>query len=186
MIRYNGRRNWKDLLLPVVIVIAFVNPFVESLQTINPIIFMLDHYALYFAGILIGYKFFKGSLLSLIIGIIPAGFWHIPLFFALSAAFPFYRDLEEATLFLGGILAGSFIPRMSLTFKVVMLGVYMFADSLLSIFFVLGYPQYSNVDYKFLAWGTGILPFVGIEMFIVMNIILVYSLYKLLKNISFF
>lgn len=75
---------------------------------------------------------------------------------------------------------------MTVTMKVAALGVYMFADSLLSIFFVLGYPQYSNVDFKFLSWGTNVLPFVGIEMFAIMNVILVYALYKLLKNISLF
>ncbi|MBB5254634.1 DUF1404 domain-containing protein [Sulfurisphaera ohwakuensis] len=186
MIKYSGMRNWKDLVVPTVFILAFVNPYVESLQYYNPLVYMLDHYALYAAGVLVGYKFFKGSIISFILGIIPAGFWHIPLFFALGAAFPLYRGLSEATLFLGGILAGSYIPKMSLTFKIGALGIYMFADSLLSIFFVLGYPQYSNVDFKFLAWGNGILPFVGVEMFIVMNIVLVYSLYKLLKNISLF
>jgi len=171
MIKYSGMRNWKDLVVPTVFILAFVNPYVESLQYYNPLVYMLDHYALYAAGVLIGYKFFKGSIISFILGIIPAGFWHIPLFFALGASFPLYRGLSEVTLILGGILAGSYIPKMSLTFK---------------IFFVLGYPQYSNVDFKFLSWGTDILPFVGVEMFVVMNIVLVYSLYKLLKNISLF
>ncbi|BFH72797.1 DUF1404 domain-containing protein [Sulfurisphaera javensis] len=187
MIRYNGTKiSVKNLILPIIFVIAFVNPIVEAIQYYNPLVYMLDHYALYAAGVLIGYKFFKGSIWSFILGMIPAGFWHIPLFFALAAAFPLYRGLCEFTLLLGGILAGSYIPKMSLTFKVGALGIYMFADSLLSIFFVLGYPQYSNVDFKFLYWGTNLLPFVGIEMFIVMNIVLVYSLYKLLKNISLF
>lgn len=147
---------------------------------------MADHYALYAAGVIIGYKFFKGSLVSFILGMIPAGFWHIPLFFTLSATFPLYRALAEITLILGGILAGSYIPKMSITMKVGALGIYLFADSVLSIFFVLAYPQCSNVDYHFLGWGRSVLPFVGIEMFVVMNVVLIYALYKLLKNISIF
>ncbi|MEJ2777229.1 hypothetical protein DDW09_04595 [Sulfolobus sp. SCGC AB-777_L09] len=186
MIKHIGGISFKYLAFPIALIIAFVNPYVESLQFINPLVFMLDHYALYTAGVLIGYKYFRGSIYSFLLGIIPAGFWHIPLFFALSAAFIPYRFLCEATLLLGGILAGSFIPKMTLGQKVIALGIYMLADSILSIFFILAYPQYSNAVYPFLGWGRSILPYVGIEMFIVMNVVLIYSIYKLMRNLSLF
>lgn len=82
MIKHIGGISFKYLAFPIALIIAFVNPYVESLQFINPLVFMLDHYALYAAGVLIGYKYFRGSIYSFLLGIIPAGFWHIPLFFA--------------------------------------------------------------------------------------------------------
>ncbi|BBG24779.1 DUF1404 domain-containing protein [Sulfuracidifex tepidarius] len=187
MLEYNGRKfSVKNLALPSAFVIAFVNPFVERLQFYNPVAYMLDHYALYAAGAIIGYLFFKGSPISFLIGIIPAVFWHIPLFFALGASFIQYRVLCELTLFLGGILAGSYINSMSLGIKVTSLGLYMLGDSLLSIFFILGYPQYSNVDYSYLSWGPSSLPIVGITMFVVMNIVLIYTIIKIMQNAMIF
>ncbi|BCU68948.1 DUF1404 domain-containing protein [Stygiolobus caldivivus] len=186
MIKLNHNVSKKPLIIPLIFILAFVNPYVEILQFTNPIAYMLDHYALYAAGLIIGYKYFRGSFWSLLIGVIPAGFWHIPLFFALAASFWQYRFLCEATLLVGGILAGSFIPKMSLAQKLAGLAVYMLADSILSIFFVLGYPQYSDIDYPFLGWSNTELPPVGIAMFLVMNIVLIYSIYKLMRNIQLF
>jgi hypothetical protein len=147
---------------------------------------MLDHYALYAAGVIIGYKMFKGSIYSFFIGIIPAVFWHLPYFFALAAAFIEFRALCELTLFIGGVLAGSYIYKMSLTVRIISLAVYMLGDTLLSIFFILGYPQYSNAVYPFLSWSSGELPAVGIAMLIVMNLILVYSIIKIMKSAMIF
>ncbi|AWR93267.1 DUF1404 domain-containing protein [Acidianus brierleyi] len=187
MIRYiPSSFSWKSIILPIVFVVAFVNPYVEILQFNNPVIFMLDHYALYAAGVLIGYKMFKGSIYSFILGIIPAVFWHVPYFFALAAAYIDFRALCEITLFLGGLLAGSFIYKMSLTLRIISLAVYMLGDTLLSIFFILAYPQYSNATYRFLSWSPGALPAVGIAMLIVMNLILVYSIIKIMKSAMIF
>ncbi|WOE50579.1 DUF1404 domain-containing protein [Sulfuracidifex metallicus] len=187
MLHYSGERTTaKNLILPATLIIAFVNPFTEALQFVNPIVYMLDHYALYTAGAILGYKFFKGTLLTFLIGLIPAIAWHIPYLFALGASFITFRILCEATLFLGGVLAGSFIKSMSLGLKVTFLGLYMLADSFLSIFFILEYPQYSNVDYPFLSWTPSALPMVGITMFIVMNIVLIYSIVKIMQNAMIF
>jgi hypothetical protein len=186
MIKLNRNVSKKPLIISLIFVLAFVNPYVELLQFTNPIAYMLDHYALYAAGLIAGYKYFRGSFWALLIGVIPAGFWHIPLFFALAASFWQYRVLCEVTLFVGGLLAGSYIPNMSLSQRLAGLAVYMLSDSILSIFFVLGYPQYSNVDYPFLQWSNNELPPVGIAMFLVMNIVLVYSIYKLMRNIQLF
>ncbi len=187
MFRYNGSKpSIKNLILPVSMVIAFVNPFVEQLQFTNPVVYMLDHYALYAAGAIIGYLFFRGTSLNFIIGIIPAVFWHIPLFFALGASFIPYRVLCEVTLFVGGILVGSYLKFMSLGLKVTALGLYMLGDTLLSIFFILGYPQYSHQYYNFLSYPVSSLPMVGITMFVVMNIVLVYTIVKIMKNAMIF
>ncbi|TRM95892.1 hypothetical protein DJ527_13155, partial [Sulfolobus sp. F1] len=164
MLSYNGnvRENYKTLALSVALIVIFVNPVMEVLQGINPIIYMLDHYALYLAGLIFGSKFFKGSIHTLILGVIPAIFWHYPLFFDLAGASITFRLLCEATLFLGGLLAGSFIPVASLRSKVILFALYMLGDTLLSIFFILGYPQYSNVYFPSLAWGPSALFGVGI------------------------
>ncbi|EZQ04933.1 MULTISPECIES: DUF1404 domain-containing protein [Acidianus] len=176
----------KSLILPVVFVVTFVNPYVESLMFSNPIPYMLDHYALYAAGAIIGYKFFKTNFPEFILGLVPAVFWHIPLFFDLGAAFIQYRALAEITLFLGGLLAGGYISSMKLSYKLLWLAIYMLADTILSIFFILGYPQYTHTDYPFLSYTTQYLPVTGIAMFIVMNAVLVYALINIMKNASIF
>ncbi|ARM75282.1 DUF1404 domain-containing protein [Acidianus manzaensis] len=187
MIRYNASSfSWKSFIFPIVLVVAFVNPITESLQFSNPIIYMLDHYALFAAGALIGYKILRTSIIEFLIGIIPAVFWHIPYFFALAAAFLPFRALCEFTLFAGGLLVGAYVPKMSLNVKIASLASYMLADTILSIFFILSYPQYSNVDYSFLQWSPGELPAVGISMFVVMNLILIYSIIKIMKSINLF
>ncbi|AWR96791.1 DUF1404 domain-containing protein [Acidianus sulfidivorans JP7] len=187
MIRYNSSSlSWRNFVIPIALVVAFVNPYTEFLQFTNPIVYMLDHYALYAAGVLIGYKLFRGSIVEFILGLIPAVFWHIPYFFALGASFITFRALCEITLFGGGILAGAYIPKMSLNIKIASLASYMLADSILSIFFILSYPQYSNVDYSFLKWGPGALPPVGISMFVVMNLILIYAIVKIMRGINLF
>ncbi len=186
MISYVGgvKKSPINLVLSIVLIAAFVNPVVERLQSVNPIVFMLDHYAMFLSGSLLGYRYFRGSLLTLSLGSFLAVFWHYPLFFDLAGSYISYRLACEATLFLGGILAGSYIPKMSLTTKVASLALYMFGDSLLSIFFILEYPQYSNVYFPLLSWGPSQLPGVGIAMFAVMNVILVYAIFKLMKGIS--
>ncbi|WP_231136409.1 DUF1404 family protein [Acidianus ambivalens] len=78
---------------------------------------MLDHYAIYGAGVLLGYKLLRTNFYLFLLGAIPAGFWHIPLFFALGASFVQYRTIEELTLFLGGLIAGGYIPQMKLSGK---------------------------------------------------------------------
>lgn len=187
MLRYNSAEfSWRNLILPIILIIAFANPYSENLQFVNPIVYMLDHYALFAAGVLIGYKLFRGSFTEFVMGIIPAIFWHIPYFFALGAAFIPFRVLCEGTLFFGGVLSGSYITKMGLKTKIISLVVYMIGDSFLSVIFLLSLPQYSNVDYSFLHWAPSELPVVGISMFIVMNVILVYSIVKLMNNINIF
>ncbi|MEM0113910.1 MAG: DUF1404 domain-containing protein [Metallosphaera sp.] len=185
MISYNGARgNRKFLAVPVVLLVLFINPFVENLQSVNPVVFMLDHYAMFFAGSIIGYKMFKGSILALTLGSFVAVFWHIPLTFALAASDLPIRLICEVTLFLGGILAGSYIPRMSLAVKVTSLALYMLGDTFLSILFIIGSPEYSNVDFPYLKWGPSSLPLVGVTMFVVMNLVLVYVIVRVMRNIS--
>ncbi|QKR00895.1 DUF1404 domain-containing protein [Metallosphaera tengchongensis] len=186
MISYVGevKKSPTNLVVSLLLIALFVNPLVESLQSVNPIVFMLDHYAMFLSGSLLGYRYFKGSVLTFSLGSFLAVFWHVPLFFDLAGSYISYRLICEATLVLGGVLAGSYIPRMNLTTKVTSLALYMLGDSLLSIFFILGYPQYSSQDFPLLSWGPSQLPAVGITMFVVMNLVLIYAIFKLMKNIS--
>ncbi|MCY0882958.1 MAG: DUF1404 family protein [Acidianus infernus] len=75
---------------------------------------------------------------------------------------------------------------MKLSGKVGALAVYMLADSILSIFFILEYKQYTHECFPFLDYTPSQLPFVGISMFAVMNVILVYAIIKILRNASIF
>ncbi|MUM65728.1 DUF1404 domain-containing protein [Acidianus infernus] len=186
MIRYSKEFEKKDLILPIALLVAFLNPFIQGLEFTNPIVYMLDHYAIYGAGVLLGYKLLRTNFYLFLLGVIPAGFWHIPLFFALGASFIQYRTIEELTLFLGGLIAGGYIPQMKLSGKVGALAVYMLADSILSIFFILEYKQYTHECFPFLDYTPSQLPFVGISMFAVMNVILVYAIIKILRNASIF
>ncbi|MFP3400656.1 DUF1404 family protein [Acidianus sp.] len=54
------------------------------------------------------------------------------------------------------------------------------------MFFILEYKQYTHACYSFLAYAPSQLPFVGISMFAVMNVILVYAIIKILRNASIF
>ncbi len=176
----------RDLVIPIVLIVAFVNPYVEYLQSISPVVFMLDHYALFAAGALIGYKVLKGSFPLFVLGAIPAVVWHYPLLFDMAASSLGIRLVCELTLFLGGLLVGSYIPKMSLSAKIISLALYMFADTMLSIFFILSYPQWSNAYYPTVAWSPSALPTVGIAMFVVMNVILVYAITTILRRSNFF
>ena len=113
MIKLNHNVPKKPLIISLIFVLALVNPYVELLQFTNPIAYMLDHYALCAAGLIAGYKYFRGSFWALLIGVIPVGFWHIPSFFAIAASFWQNRVLCEVILFVGGLLAGSYIPNSS-------------------------------------------------------------------------
>lgn len=182
----NKKVSVKPLILPFVFILSFVNPYVETLMFSIPAPYMLDHYALYTAGAIIGYKFFRTSFYEFILGIIPAVLWHIPLFFALGASFILYRALCELTLFLGGLLVGGHIPQLKLSYKVLWLGIYMLGDSILSIFFVLSYPQYSDEGFSFLHYSPQELPITGVIMFIVMNVILVYAIVNIMRSAAIF
>ncbi|BCS92609.1 hypothetical protein L3N51_02427 [Metallosphaera sp. J1] len=188
MFSYQGvkRSEYKFLIIPAVTLVAFLNPVTEGLQFSNPVVFMLDHYAMFFAGSVIGYKMFRGSLASLVMGAIIAVFWHFPLPFDLAATNIAIRLICEATLFLGGILAGSYIPKMSLTVKITSLALYMLGDTFLSILFIIGNPLYTNVDFPSMQWGPSSLPLVGIVMFVVMNLVLVYTIARMMRNMSIF
>jgi Protein of unknown function (DUF1404). len=57
MIKLIHNVSKKPLIISLIFVLAFVNPYVELLQFTNPIAYMLDHYALYAAGLIAGYKY---------------------------------------------------------------------------------------------------------------------------------
>ncbi|WP_338604363.1 DUF1404 domain-containing protein [Sulfolobus tengchongensis] len=173
----------KPLILPIILLVIAINPFVESIEFYEPAVYMISHYLVYFSGIYIGYRYFKGDLISLILGLIPPIIWHLPYFFALGAAFITFRAILEITLLVGGILAGSTIKYMKFYLKVTLFALWMLGDTALAIIFIVSLPIYSNLDFKFSPYSPSSLPLAGVSMFIAMNVFLGYVLAKYIKGI---
>ncbi|QGA53232.1 DUF1404 domain-containing protein [Sulfolobus sp. E5-1-F] len=175
--------TFKPLILPIVLLVIAFNPFTESLEFYSPAVYMISHYIVYFSGIFIGYKYFKGDVISLTLGLIPPIIWHLPYFFALGAAFITYRALLEITLLVGGILAGSSIKYIKFYLKVTLFALWMLGDSVLAILFIIASPIYSNTIYNFSPYSPSSLPIAGVAMFIAMNVFLGYVIAKYIKGI---
>ncbi|MEM0200011.1 MAG: DUF1404 domain-containing protein [Saccharolobus sp.] len=176
--------KWSNLLLPVVLLLIVVNPFYERIETSFQPLYMTAHYILVLSGILIGNKILREkNYYSLILGIIPIVFWHIPLYYNLAGAFVSFRALSELTLFLGGLLIGSNINFMTNILKVGLLVVWMSFDSLLSVLLIVSWPYYSNLMYSFSPWPLDQSPITGILMFLIMTVLLIYALIKIFKNV---
>ncbi|ACP39360.1 DUF1404 domain-containing protein [Saccharolobus islandicus] len=179
----NENTTFKPLILPIVLLAISVNPYTESLEFHYPAIYMISHYLVYFSGIFVGYKYFKGDEISLALGLIPPILWHLPYFFALGAAFATYRVILEITLLVGGILAGSSIKYVKFYLKVTLFALWMLGDSALAIIFIVSSPIYSNVAYNFSPYSPSSLPIAGVAMFIAMNVFLGYVIAKYIKGI---
>ncbi|AHC52281.1 hypothetical protein SUSAZ_10585 [Sulfolobus acidocaldarius SUSAZ] len=185
MIKLNRdqKLTYKFLVLPIALLILSFNPYTESLEFSVPAVYMASHYAVYFSGLYIGYKYFKGGYISLILGLIPAILWHTPYFFSLGAGILDYRILLEITLLLGGILLGSSINSMRLQIKITLLALWMLGDSILAILFITSTTLYSNLAYSFSPYPPASLPLAGILMFVIMNVFLIYVISKFMKSI---
>ena len=179
----NEKFTAKPLIFSLAILIIAVNPFFEDLEFSSPVAYMIGHYLVYFSGIYLGYRYFKGSVLSMLIGIIPPIIWHTPYFFALGAAFIPYRIILEITMFIGGLLAGSAIRYIRFYLKIILFALWMLGDSVLAILFIVSDPLYSNLVYQFSPYYPSSLPLAGVAMFIVMNIFLGYVISKYIKGI---
>ncbi|AAK42781.1 DUF1404 domain-containing protein [Saccharolobus solfataricus] len=175
--------TFRPLVLPIVLLAIAVNPFTEGLEFYSPAIYMISHYLVYFSGIFVGYKYFKGDIISLILGLIPPILWHLPYFFAIGAAFITYRAILEITLLTGGILVGSSIRYVKFYLKVTLFALWMLGDSALAIIFIVSSPLYSNIVYKFSPYSPSTLPIAGVAMFIAMNVFLGYVIARYIKGI---
>jgi len=165
------RENPLKLAFIIILILAFVNPWVENIMTYEPYIFMTSHYSLIFSGILAGNWFFRGNKVFAVIGIIPIVFWHLPLFWQISSLIYPYRLLSEATLWLGGFFIGSSLKFLNTIYKIILLSLWMIGDTALSVLFLIGNSNYLTVYYT-----IDKLQITGAVMFILMNIFLIYIL----------
>lgn len=171
-----------DLSASIIFIFVFVNPYVENLMYYDPLLYMLSHYSIFAAGIILGYKFLRANQFYFYLGILPAAFWHLPYPFLLGASFLNFRILSEITLFLGGISVGSSLKAVTFRIKIAFLTLWMFADTYLSVIFILGNDDYTSLAYSFSKYLPEQLPIVGIAMLILMNVIIAYVIYIYIRG----
>jgi hypothetical protein len=174
--------KFSELIFVLILIIGFINPYVENIMYYDPLWYMLEHYSLYTAGILLGNRFLKGNNLLFIIGILPAVIWHFPLPFLLGASFFNFRVLSELTLFIGGVFLGSSLDSISFRIKIIALSLWMIGDTILSILFIFGIKYYTNEVFPFSNYSPYQLPIVGIAMLILMNVVIAYIIYVVVKS----
>ncbi|BAB65094.1 DUF1404 domain-containing protein [Sulfurisphaera tokodaii] len=170
-------------IFPLVLLIIFLNPVVESYETLYQWLFMLAHYSLFIGGLLLTYRLIKGTPFLIIPSGVIAVFWHLPMYFNLAAAFTSYRILNDLTLVLAGILAGIGSGKLSLLQKFSLIIVWMTADTAYSIVFLLENPAYSNVVYSFSPYTPSQEINTAVVMWIIMSIIIAYIAGKFLKEL---
>nr|WP_252973143.1 DUF1404 domain-containing protein [Saccharolobus solfataricus] len=158
-----------------------VNPFTEEYMFVNPIPYMLAHYSLFGAGILISYYLVKRKIVDKHIGF-PVGasiafLWHYPFFFNLGAEILSVRLIEEITLLVGGLIIGSSLKELNRSFKVLLLALWMIGDSLLSLILMISPSLYTTL------YAPKELEYLGIIMFLMMNLIAVYILLNYINNL---
>lgn len=141
---------------------------------VNPIPYMLAHYSLFGSGLLLSYFVFKKKLIrteiSLSLGIFIAVLWHYPLFFNLGAIFLWIRMIEEVTLFLGGYMVGYSLNDLGKNYKILLLAMWMAGDTILSSMLMINPSVYTHI------YSSTELKYLGIIMFLMMNLIAVYIL----------
>jgi len=180
--------NKKELKLShfipgLVILIAFLNPYTEAMETEYQWLFMLAHYMLVIGGFLLIYNVVKGSPLLTIPTAFLVTFWHLPPFFNLAAAYTTFRVLNDISFIIAGILAGIAIGKMNLALKYSLFIVWMTVDSTFSIVFLLENPAYTNVVYPFSPYTPSEEVATAVLMWIVMTAILTYVFGRFLKEL---
>lgn len=173
----------KNLLAPILFFIISINPITESLEPSYEALYMAIHYVLYIGGFLLGYKAFRGSAIYLIPGIIIPVFWHIPLFFNIAASNLYIRLIEDLSLFLGGLLAGSTMQSLNNAVKIILFVLWMAGDSVLSVLLIVGWPPYSNQVYPFSPFAISEELPTGLTMFGIMTVIFIYIVIRMLRSI---
>lgn len=167
----------------LVLLVLFLNPYVEAQETLYQWLFMTAHYALFIGGFFLTYKLLRSSALWIIPSAFIVGFWHVPYFFALAAAYPLFRGLNDFFFILAGILAGIGSYNLSLLYRFSLLIVWMTVDTVLSIVFLLQNPAYSNLVYAFSPYSISQEINTAVVMWIVMSAIIVYVFGKFLKEL---
>jgi Protein of unknown function (DUF1404). len=99
------------------------------------------------------------------------------IFFNLGAEILSVRLIEEVSLVIGGLMIGSSLKELSRNFKVLLLALWMIGDSILSLILMISPSLYTTV------YAPQGLEYVGIIMFLMMNLIAVYLLLKYVNNL---
>ncbi len=134
---------------------------------------MLAHYSLFGSGLLLSYFVFKKKLtstgISIFLGIFIGILWHYPLFFNLGAKILWIRVIEEVSLFLGGYMIGYSLNDLG-KYKILLLAMWMAGDTVLSSILMISPSLYTHI------YSLTELKYLGIIMFLMMNLIAVYIL----------
>ncbi|MCY0859239.1 MAG: DUF1404 family protein [Sulfolobaceae archaeon] len=170
------------IYIPILLLIATLNPLVLSYIRVTPVALMLAHYSLFASGLLLGYGLLKGSKFGLI-GVIPAIVFHYPELFVLSAINPFVTAIDFTFMFLGGLLLGSSLKAIGYWLKVTLFVLYMIGDTALAVLFVAYFPIYSPPAVPFSPYTTGEFVLLGYIMFAIMNGILAYVMVDILRKL---
>lgn len=159
------------IFISLLLILSFVNPYIETLEYKDPVPLMFAHYSLFAAGMLMG-SFFNIRRRCIFLPMALAIFWHIPLPFSLSASLLSYRLLSEATLFIAGAIAGGTMNKFTWKEKGIMIALWFLADNTLSVIFVL-YPQfYSHSMLPISPYQPAQFAILGFLMILLMNMII--------------
>jgi len=174
------------LIPPIILILAFVNPVVEEIMFNQEGVFMASHYALAFAGGLIGYYYFSGKNYLAYIGALLILLWHVPELFVLGGGTALFRALDEISLFAGGFLIGTAVQSMKLIEKILLFVLWMLGDTTLAVVLVITYPFYTSPPLSFSPYPANEEPITGYVMIIAMTIILGFLIFKAFKNLHIF
>jgi hypothetical protein len=163
------KRRSSYLILAAILFFAFVNPYMENLEFSQPVPYMFAHYSLFISGTLIGYSFFRLKNRLATITIVLSVFWHLPYPFSLAASFWSYRIVEEASFLISGIILGGAVTSISWRVKGILLALWVFADNLLSLIFILAPDYYSKQNVAISPYNSLQFPFLGLAMILLMN-----------------
>ncbi|QGA68155.1 DUF1404 domain-containing protein [Sulfolobus sp. E11-6] len=169
------------LILCIFLIVVSVNPFTEEVMFNNPIPYMLAHYSLFGAGILLSYYIIRRKIVNksvaVTVGASIAFLWHYPYFFNLGAEILSVRLIEEVSLLIGGLMVGSSLRELSRNFKIFLLALWMIGDSILSLILMISPSLYTTL------YTSQGLEYLGIIMFLMMNLIAVYLLLNYVNNL---
>jgi Protein of unknown function (DUF1404) len=176
----HSKSDLKKIVALALFVFAWVNPYVEKLDSQSALVFMFSHYSLCLAGLLLGMSYLRWPRWLWIPGVAFLSLWHLPLFFAFSGNFFVYRVPEEAMIFLGGLLIGSNFENMKSRMKASLFATWIVADSVLSAIFIIAPRIYSSISVS--PFGSSGFIITGVGMVLFMNGAIAYVVYIYFKR----
>ena len=171
-------------IVSTVLLASFLNPFTEATEYGNALVFMFSHYALFVAGFALTYKKVRLPGWTFILASIAAAYWHFPIPFALSGSIQIYRFLEEVSLILSGLIAGSALDSFSSKIKLIIFGLWVLGDTGLSVIFIILPGAYSSSDVALSPYPFFQFTILGVAMVFFMNAIVALVVYVHLKRIG--